>query len=89
MHGIATGHDASPAPQHPPRPAGGPGRDVRFESLQQDFDTVCDRLAKSRMHLPPANVGAHPDYHSYFDDECRTLFEQRFARDIAAFGYRY
>jgi hypothetical protein len=62
---------------------------MRFESLQQDFDSVSDRLAKPRVNLPQVNVGAHPDYHSYFDDECRTLLEQRFARDIAVFGYRY
>jgi hypothetical protein len=62
---------------------------MRFESLQQDFDSVCDRLAKPGVNLPQVNVGAHPDYHSYFDDECRTLLEQRFARDIAVFGYRY
>lgn len=62
---------------------------MRYESLQRDFDTVCDRLAKSRATLPRTNVGEHLAYRSYFDDECRTLFEQRFARDIAAFGYRY
>ena len=62
---------------------------MRYESLQQDFDTVCDRLARSRASLPRMNVGEHLAYRSYFDDECRALFEQRFARDIATFGYRY
>ena len=62
---------------------------MRYESLQTDFDTVCDRLAKSRVALPRTNVGEHLAYQSYFDDECRALFEQRFARDIAAFDYRY
>jgi len=62
---------------------------MRYESLQRDFDTVCDRLAKPRACLPRINVGEHLPYRSYFDDECRALFEQRFACDIAAFGYRY
>jgi hypothetical protein len=62
---------------------------MRYESLQRDFDTVCDRVAMSRAQLPRINVGEHLEYRSYFDDECRTLFEQRFAGDIAAFGYRY
>ena len=62
---------------------------MRYESLQRDFDTVCDRLAMSRVTLPRINVGDRLDYRTYFDDECRTLFEQRFARDIAAFGYSY
>jgi hypothetical protein len=34
-------------------------------------------------------VGVHEHYRSYFDDECRALFEQRFARDIDLFGYQY
>ncbi len=62
---------------------------MRYESIQHDFDTVCDRLAKSHATLPRVNVGSRSDYRSYFDDECRTLFEQRFPRDIAAFGYCY
>jgi len=62
---------------------------MRYESLQQDFDTVCDRLAKSRVTLPRVNVGSRLGYRSYFDDECRMLFEQRFARDIEAFDYQY
>lgn len=61
---------------------------MRYESLQRDFDTVCDRLAKPHANLLRINVGEHLAYRSYFDDECRTLFERRFARDIAAFGYR-
>lgn len=62
---------------------------MRYESPQRDFDTVCDRPARSRASLPRVNVGEHLGYRSYFDDECRALVEQRFARDIEAFGYRY
>jgi hypothetical protein len=62
---------------------------MRYESLQQDFDTVCDRLAMSRVALPRVNAGDRLDYRSYFDDECRMLFEERFARDVEAFDYRY
>jgi len=60
---------------------------MRYESIQQDFDAVCDRLGKFRVTLPRINVGSRLNYRSYFDDESRALFEQRFSRDIAAFGY--
>jgi hypothetical protein len=90
-----TGHDY----RHLTRPQadilfdaqGRPAADLvmRYESIQEDFDAVCDRLAKSRVTLPRINVGAHLHYRDYFDDECRALFEKRYARDIAAFGYRY
>ena len=62
---------------------------IRHESIQHDFDTVCDRLAKPRVTLPRINVGSSLEYRSYFDDESLALFEQRFSRDIAAFGYCY
>ena len=62
---------------------------MRYESIQQDFNTVCDRLAKSRVTLPWLNVGLRREYRSYFDEESRALFEQRFARDIVAFNYSY
>jgi hypothetical protein len=62
---------------------------MRHESIQQDFDAVCERLAMPRVRLPRINVGSHLEYRSYFDDECRALFERRFSRDIVEFGYCY
>jgi hypothetical protein len=62
---------------------------IRFETLQRDFDAVCDRLAMPRSLLPQLNVGTRLDYHDCFDDETRGLFAQRFDRDISAFGYAY
>jgi hypothetical protein len=62
---------------------------MRYETLQQDFDFVCDRIGKPRIILSWVNVGVREDYHSYFDDESRALFERRFARDIETFGYHY
>ena len=50
---------------------------------------VCDRIGKPRIVLPRVNSGLHGHYRSYFDEECRALFAQRFARDIEMFGYRY
>jgi hypothetical protein len=62
---------------------------LRFETLQRDFDDVCDRLAMSRTPLPRLNLGNRRDYHDYFDDETRALFMRRFDRDISALGYSY
>ena len=62
---------------------------MRYESIQQDFDTVCDRLGKSRVKLPWINVGLRQEYRRYFDEESKALFEQQFAGDMAAFNYSY
>ena len=48
---------------------------MRYESIQQDFNTVCDRLAKSRVPLPWINIGLRREYRSCFDEESQALFE--------------
>jgi len=64
---------------------------VRFETLQADFDRVCDRLGRPRTVLTRVNCGSRLGYRDYFDDdgEARRLFRDRFGRDAALFGYDY
>lgn len=62
---------------------------IRFESLQQGFDEVCDIIGKRRRKLPHVNRGDRAHYSKYFDEECRELFLRHFARDIELFGYQY
>lgn len=63
---------------------------VRYESLQADFDRICDRLGKPRVELtdePPAERAN--EYRDYFDDRSRALAEKLFADDLRAFGYSF
>ncbi|HYX28054.1 MAG TPA: sulfotransferase family 2 domain-containing protein [Pyrinomonadaceae bacterium] len=62
---------------------------IRFESLQQGFDEVCEVIGKPRRRLPHLNQTARDHYRNYFDDECRELFLRHFARDVEIFGYQY
>lgn len=62
---------------------------LRYESLQPDFDALCDRLKMPRVRLPVVNKKAHAHYSQYFDDESRALFEQAYADDIKRFGYSF
>ena len=62
---------------------------IRFESLQEDFDRVCETLGKPRRHLPHVNKGNRNHYSAYFDEECRRLFLNHFGRDVELFGYRF
>lgn len=61
----------------------------RFESLQQDFSTVCDRIGINAS-LPFLNASKRKkDWRNYFTDETRDLVADLFAADIQRFGYRW
>ena len=59
----------------------------RYESLQADFDTVCDRLALPKATLPHRNRSAHDEYQNLLDDELKDTLWQRYQQDFSAFNY--
>ena len=60
---------------------------MRFETVQADFDRLCDEIGKPRCELPRLNVGRRGPAASYFDEETRRLFVDRYGRDLELFGY--
>ena len=60
----------------------------RYESLAADYATVTRRLGIDAA-LPHVNTSAHRDYRDYYTDATRDIVGERFARDIARFGYRF
>ena len=62
----------------------------RYESLQDDFDHVCDCIGIARQTLPHHRKSQRDrDYRRYYDDDSAALVAAHFARDIEAFGYRF
>ncbi len=62
---------------------------IRFEKLQEDFDTVCDRLGIGRHALPHRNRSKSGAPSEYYDDELIRLVGRRFRCDIEASGYEF
>ena len=62
---------------------------VRYESLQQGFDSVCDIIGKPRRVLEHHNQGHRTHYADYFNEGTRRIFLRHFGRDVELFGYRY
>lgn len=63
---------------------------LRYEQLQDDFDSICDQLGKPRIKLPTTKRNKdRGEYRRYFDDEALELFEEHFRRDIEMLGYDF
>ena len=61
----------------------------RFETLQEDFDALCDELKLARQQLPHRNRTEHGNYSELLDDETRRLIGEIYQRDIELFGYKF
>lgn len=61
----------------------------RFESLQADFDLICNKLGIKRKPLPQKNTTKHKHYTEYYDDETLEIVSKKYSADIKRFGYKF
>ena len=61
----------------------------RYENLQADYNTVCDRLQIPAADLARKNPSQHQSYASYYDDELRDIVGNFYKEDLRLFGYDF
>jgi hypothetical protein len=62
---------------------------LRAESLQADFDALCEALSLPQVALETRNASEHRDYREYYDEDLAQRVAERYRTDIALFGYRF
>ena len=61
----------------------------KFESLQEDFTEICNKLGKPEIQLPHLKKSTHKSYKDYYTNESYAIISDWFSEDIVRFDYEY
>ena len=61
----------------------------RYETLQQSYDEICERLGLPSIDLTRKNPSTHAAYTDYYDEELRDIVAEFYSEDLQLFGYDF
>lgn len=61
----------------------------RFETLQDDFDQICQEIRIPLIRLPHLNKGTRRNYRTMYTIETQALFAEAYRIDIERFNYEF
>lgn len=62
---------------------------MRYERLDGDWKRFCGAIGRKTVPLGVENASHRPHYRDVIDPRSRAIIEDRFAPDIATFGYEW
>lgn len=62
---------------------------LKFESLQNDFNSLCEKIDIVSAELPHRNKSNKKHYSFYYDDELIEIVRKKFYEEIEVFGYKF
>ncbi|PWJ40939.1 sulfotransferase family 2 domain-containing protein [Sediminitomix flava] len=61
----------------------------KFESLDQDFSLVLEKIGLPQIELPKVNKSKHKNYQEYYTDETKEIIGNLYREDISLFNYTF
>lgn len=61
----------------------------RYETLQQSYDEICDRIGVPSRELGQKNASDHKTFDTYYDDELKNKVAEFYAEDLRIFDYAF